>query len=89
MKFPDKDPTSFEYILKIKTGLRVENGGIEIVRDKLNKYKELLITYKTEHLNTYNIQVLDMSTPTPVMIYKIETDQLWESRILGLNIPKS
>ena len=88
-KFDEMNPQDFEFILKMKTGLMIDCADIEIIRDKVNMYKELIITFKTQYLNTFNLQVLDLSTKTPHVIYKIETTQLWESNIRGFSIPKS
>ena len=39
----------------------IDDCDVAILRDKVNAYKELIISYKTNYLNTYNLQVLDLS----------------------------
>ena len=33
----------------------IDDADVAILRDKVNKYKELIISFKTNYLNTYNL----------------------------------
>lgn len=54
------------------------------MRDIDNRVKELVISYKTIYINTYNVIVLDISgRGLNNVVFRHESFQLWESEING------
>lgn len=55
-----------------------------------SKYKELIVSYKTIFINTYNIIVQEISSDPDqqyqedAVLFKFEGFQLWEARISGV-----
>ena len=57
-----------------------------MLRNKEERYKELLVSYKTIFVNTYNLTVIDISdiqedTDIQKVTFRFECFQLWESKI--------
>ena len=52
--FSDEKPNQYKFLLKWKNKLDIDNAGIGIIRQE-NKFKELVISYKTIYMNTYNV----------------------------------
>lgn len=61
--FDDEKPNQYKFLLKWKNKLDIGDAGIQIIRQK-NKFKELAISYKTIYMNTFNVQVIDISNHT-------------------------
>lgn len=59
--FSEHDPSKHNYLLKWKNKLDIADADVCIVRNKKKKFKELVISYKTIFINTYNVCVLDIS----------------------------
>jgi hypothetical protein len=47
--------------MKLKNKLDIADANIFVLRNPDRMYKELVLSYKTIYLNTYNITVLDIS----------------------------
>jgi len=47
--------------MKLKNKLDISDANIFVLRNPVKMYKELILSYKTIYLNTYNITVLDIS----------------------------
>ena len=66
-KFSEKDPRICETLTVNDTGLDIGDASISVLYsyDAVLKahLKELVITYKTIFINTYNIWVYDISGP--------------------------
>lgn len=65
-----------------------------MLRNKEQNYKEIIVCYKTIYINTYNINVIDISqikgtTQMPHIIFRHRSFQLWESGITGLLLTKN
>jgi hypothetical protein len=58
-----------------------------VLRDVNNRVKELIISYKTIYINTYNVICLDISDKAVEdennVIFRHESFQLWESEVTG------
>ena len=81
-----KDNPSFEFIISYKNKLEIGDASVAVLRDRVQGYKELVLSYKTIYINTYNVHVMDISPqnkgqPT---LYRHESFQLWESESMGL-----
>ena len=61
-----KDPADFRFLTKWKNKLDIGDANIFVLRhanrDKSQFYKELVISYKTIYINTYNVTVMDISS---------------------------
>lgn len=55
------DPYQSKFFIKYKNKLDIGDTDISVLRDVKNQVKELIISYKTIYINTYNIIVLDIS----------------------------
>ena len=70
-------------MLKWKNKLDIADADVNIVRNHRKKFKELVISFKTIFMNTYNVQVIDISSDTEKILFRHECFQLWESQITG------
>lgn len=63
MKFPVDDPHKVERMTMWKHNLDIDNANMFISRgnNEKQKYKELVIGYKTIYINTYTVAVKDLS----------------------------
>jgi len=53
-------------------------------------YKELVVSYKTIYINTYNVTVMDISADiNEATLFRHESFQLWESDARGLLLTKN
>ena len=79
----EQDPLDHKFLIKYKNKLDIGDADIYILRSKMNKLKEIVISYKTIYINTFNILVMDISAKTTEksIIFSHESFQLWESEI--------
>lgn len=80
---PDYKPY---FLIKLKNKLDIADANINVLRNKEERYKELLVSYKTIFVNTYNLTVIDISdiqenTDIQKVTFRLESFQLWESKI--------
>lgn len=61
--FHEDNPDDYHFLIKIKNKLDIADANIYVLRNMEKMYKELVLSYKTIYLNTYNITVLDISKP--------------------------
>ena len=84
-----EDPDDHKFLTKWKNKLDIGDAAINVIRhanrDKTQQYKELIISYKTIFINTYNVQVMDISNPDSdeTTLFRHESFQLWESESRG------
>ena len=64
---------NYSFFLKFKNKLDISNADLTILRNTEKNYKELVISYKTIFINTYNVKVMDISKETPVLLYTHES----------------
>jgi len=57
----------------VKNALQIDDADIVVSRDYLRKHKELVISYKTIYMNTYNMQIIDLVSEKHWTIYKHES----------------
>lgn len=90
-----EDPKEFLSIPMQRNKLDIENCNIFIMRgiDPITKkyYKELILSYKTIYINTYNMMVMDLSgrPDQRATLFIHESFQLWESEISSIMLPKN
>ena len=60
--FHEENPDDFHFLINYKNKLDIGDANIMVLRNSQKMYKELILSYKTIYLNTYNITVLDIST---------------------------
>ena len=56
-----KEELNGEFIINMGNKLDIADANIFVLRNPDKMYKELVLSYKTIYLNTYNITVLDIS----------------------------
>ena len=73
IKFSEKNPLDYHFFLKYKNKLDISDARLTIVRNPVKNYKELIVSYKTIFLNTFNVRVLDISSDSPWLLYTHES----------------
>lgn len=53
-----------QFIIKWKNKLDINDSNIFVLRNQKSGIKELIISFKTIYINTYNIMAMDISRPT-------------------------
>ena len=84
--FHEENPDDFHFLMKIKNKLDISDANIYVLRNMDRMYKELVLSYKTIYLNTYNITILDLSLQKQSdenAVFRHESFQLWESPCYG------
>ena len=82
IRFDEHKPANHKFILKWKNKLDIADADVNIIREG-GSFKELVISYKTIFMNTYCVQVIDISRPEQKLLFRNESFQLWESQITG------
>lgn len=62
IKFEERSPMNHKFFMKWKNKLDISDANVWVLRNKEKKYKELIVSYKTIHINTYSVKVFDIST---------------------------
>ena len=61
LRMNDSDPSDHKFLTKWKNKLELGDADLFVLRDYEKGYKELVISYKTIYINTYNIMIYDIS----------------------------
>ena len=56
-----KNPDDHRFLTRYKNKLDIGDCSIKVMRNRELGYKELVISYKTIYINTYNVHVLDIT----------------------------
>ena len=93
IRFNEDDPKDCQYIMQLRDNLDIGDASIHMLRNSEQNYKEIIVCYKTIYINTYNINVIDLSnikstTQMPHINFRHRSFQLWESGITGLLLQK-
>jgi hypothetical protein len=85
LKISENEPKSGVFMIKLPNRLNFGDVNITFINDPEKHYQEVVISYKTAYINTYNILVLEADTlgNDQYIIYRHESFQLWESKIQG------
>jgi hypothetical protein len=108
IKFEANNPNNHGFLIRWKNKRWIWDSniyisrGVERVDGKIVAYKELVVSYKTDSINTYNVIVLDLVDSqlddkikngqkklSLSILHKYECFQLWESPIAGLLLTNS
>ena len=90
LKLNEKDPNVSQFLIKWKNKLDIGDPNIYVLRNKVEGLKELIVSYKTIFINTYNVICMDISVDDEqTMIFRHESFQLWESECMGLLLHKN
>jgi hypothetical protein len=76
LKVNEQDPYNSKFLIKWKNKLDIGDASIYVLRNETGKenIKEIIISYKTIFINTYNIVVMDItSESTQNMIFRHES----------------
>lgn len=61
----ETDPEQFKFLTKWKNKLDIGDASFFVLRHgnskKTKNFKELVISYKTIYINTYNVTIMDIS----------------------------
>lgn len=77
----------FQFLTKYKNKLDIGDCDIFVMRSK--GQKELIVSYKTIFINTYNIVIMDIASEKQSTIARHESFQLWESKVKGIILQKN
>ena len=61
IKMSESDTNKFSFLTKYKNKLDIGDATISILRDRKKGYKELVLSYKTIYINTYNVHVMEIA----------------------------
>lgn len=61
IKFHQDRVESYSFLLKWKNKLQIADADLFILHNKEAGFRELVISYKTIYINTYNVKVIDIS----------------------------
>ena len=61
IKFDEIQPENHKFFMKWKNKLDISDANVWVLRNKQKKYKELIVSYKTIFINTYNVKIIDIS----------------------------
>ena len=75
--------------MKYKNKLDIADADIAVMRNEKKKLKELVVSYKSININTYNVYVVDISGDNPWPLFRHESFQLWESQSSAFYLEKS
>jgi hypothetical protein len=79
IKFDEDEPLKHSFFLKYKNKLDIADADIAVMRNSAKGLKELIVSYKSININTYNVYVVDISGHDPWPLFRHESFQLWES----------
>lgn len=59
----ENNPMEYTFVIKLKHKLDIQDASIYVLRHQSNgkNYKDLIIAYKMIYMNTYNVNVVDIS----------------------------
>ena len=63
IKLDEENPDDYKFLLKLKNKLDIGDADIEVHKCQEKHYKELIVSYKTIYMNTYNVTVIDITDP--------------------------
>ena len=75
--------------MKWKNKLDISDANVCVMRHNEKNYKELIVSYKTIHINTYSVKVIDISGNDYKTLFRHESFQLWESNVEGFYLSKN
>lgn len=55
VRFNEDDLNKWEFVLRVKNKVEIDDCNIFVMRDNENKFKELIVSYKVIFVNTYNM----------------------------------
>ena len=89
IKLSEDDPTQYNFFMKWKNKLDISDADIGLVHME-EQYRELVVSYKTIFMNTYNVLVVDISQPNHQWLqFRHESFQLWETHVAGFLLQKN
>ena len=82
IRFNDNNPNDHKFLTKYKNKLDLGDCNLYVLNHGAN-YKELVISFKTIYINTYNVTIMDISSEgsDTHTLYRHESFQLWESKV--------
>jgi hypothetical protein len=89
LKIKEDNPFNCSFLIKWKNKLDIGDTNIQVLRNHEKGNKEIIISFKTIFINTYNLMCMDISKEAEKsLIFRHESFQLWESRVTGLLLNK-
>jgi hypothetical protein len=80
IKMKELNPNAFKFLIRWKNKLDIGDTYGTVCRNHKKGFKELIISYKTIYINTFNVIVMDITTDDEsTLIFRHESFQLWES----------
>jgi len=83
-KMQESNPLKSKFLIKWKNKLDIGDPNIFVLRNLAKGLKELIVSFKTIFINTYNVVCMDISVEDEqTLIFRHESFQLWESESQG------
>ena len=80
IRVSEEDPSDYQFLIKWTNKLDIGDPNLYILKNEEKGHKELIVSYKSIFINTYNVMCLDISImDEQLMIFRHESSQLWES----------
>lgn len=70
------------YIINWKSKLDIEDARLFLLRDNHDKQDSLVVSYKSIHVNTYNILLISLETK--MIVYRHESEHMFEASITSI-----
>jgi len=84
LKITKEHPERGQFLIRWKNKLDIGDANIYVMRNQEKGLKEIIISFKTIFINTYNVICMDISPKADLsLIFRHESFQLWESEIYG------
>ena len=88
--FNELDPYKNRFLIKWRNKLDISDTNLSVLRNFNKGLKELIVSYKSIFINTYNVVCMDISVDEEqTIIFRHESFQLWESESMGLLLNKN
>lgn len=69
----ESDTNKHSFLTKYKNKLDIGDATVSVLRDREKGYKELVLSYKTIYINTYNVHVMDITQQGQPTLYRHES----------------
>lgn len=71
-----------KYVIKWENKLEIGDANLEVIQlDKQSEHREIVVSYKSIHVNTYTVFIVNIETGR--ISYKHDCYQLWERPVFG------
>ena len=74
IRVSEEDPSDYQFLIKWTNKLDIGDPNLYILKNEEKGHKELIVSYKSIFINTYNVMCLDISImDEQLMIFRHES----------------